>query len=537
MVEPTRRDFLGTVATGSLACGAFLTDAIGAAAAALTPAQLAARPTHGPTGELVELVRFVRETPADAIVLAAVARLRAGLPIEQLGAATLLAGLEDVRPRPVGFQFHCVLQLPAVWTVACALPPAEQPLPFLYALTVYKRAQTAMATRSPWSLPAAPTALPSEADAGSQLSRALDEFDLDAADAAITALVRNGSRAILIAALLPWTMRDFADVGHHPIFGTAAFRLLDTIGWKYAEPLLRSLVHGFVLAGATSTTAPFADSRALARRQLATEPDRATRSPADPAALDAPRFTRATMGESSGSALGAISAYVAALPTAESIERGFAAVERVGLELLLENPGLLAVHATTSARALRELAARTRDRELQLVALFQAASWCPLWRKAFGGAKQDGDASSLDAIEREAAAAAPPTASAAELLSDHGRIDRRALAVQLVGALSGERGTTTTAADRVAARSAAATDYRAAARALVVAKGREAHDYKFFAAIDEAAAPPLPATASSGPPPSAPDPLPLATLTYYLRPSSEPDFAPVAEARGALSKG
>lgn len=556
MAEATRREFLGQVGRATLATGALATGAWASAAFAfggLTPGQLAGRPTHGSAGDRLELLRFLRETPLDAIVPAAVARLRAGLPLAELAAATLLAGLEDIRPRPVGFHFHCVLQLPAIGSVAAALPPAEQPLPFLFALQVYKQSQAAMATRSPWSLPPPPKVLPAASLAGAELAAALDEFDLEAADAAVTALHRTAPQEAVLDALLPFTLRDFADVGHHPIFGTAAFRLLDLLGWQHAEPLLRALVHGFVLAGRTDTLAPHAASRGLARRLLAERPALAAPSPfplaprgslapplarspaaaaattgsgARPPSADLPAFTRAALGESSGSALSAMHALLRALPPELALQHGFAAAERVALELLLENPKLLSVHAATSIRALRELAACSSDRELQFTALFQAASWCPLWRKAFGGPHDDDAAASLDALARDAAALPPssPSAStsssasrAAELLADHGRVERRALSVALLRALDDARG------DQEAVDA-----YRAAARALLVAKGREAHDWKYFAVIDEGAA----ADAHAGRPA---DPLPLVALTGYLRSSRDPDHAPTAEAREALA--
>lgn len=548
MGESTRREFLGQVGHATLATGAWASGAWASGALAfggLTPGQLAARPTHGSAGDRLELLRFVRETPLDAIVPAAVARLRAGLPLAELAAATLLAGLLDIRPRPVGFHFHCVLQLPAIGSVAAALPPAEQPLPFLFALHVYKQSQAAMATRTPWSLPPPPKVLPDASLAAAQLAAALDEFDLEAADAAVTALHRTAPQEAVLAALLPFTLRDFADVGHHPIFGTAAFRLLDLLGWQHAEPLLRALVHGFVLAGRTDTLAPFTASRGLARRLLAERPALAAPSPlpleprgslapplpgtaALPPASELPPFVRATLGESSGTALAAMQALLRALPPELALQHGFAAAERVALELLLENPKLLSVHAATSIRALRELAARTADRELQFTALFQAAAWCPLWRKAFGGAHDDDTAASLDALVRDAAALPPTppspslptsssTARATELLADHGRVERRALAVALLRALDDARGDPQ-----------AAANYRAAARALLVAKGREAHDWKFFAVIDEAAA----ADALAGRPA---DPLPLVALTGYLRSSRDADYGPTAEARAALA--
>ncbi len=507
-IQPwTRREFVGCVTTGALMAGA---SAWSRPALALTGAHGSAG-RAGPSNDVAALVHWVREVAREKMVAELVDRVKKGLTAEQLLAAIFLAGIWDVEPRPVGFKFHCVLQMPAVWRVATALPEAERVLPLVYALAVFKQSQAA-ARHNDWLL-AAPdeSALPKPEKARAALVAACDAWDLEAADAAVTALARAGDRAEMIAALLPYGMRSFADVGHHPIFTNATFRVLDLIGWQHAEPVLRCLVYGLLSPGPTDAAASFEKSRA----EAATLVKEGFPQHYGPISVVTFPLTRATMGATNAAAIAAMLTKIRGLSLDErAIDLCFLDLELLALELLMENPGLLAVHATTSIRALRELATRTDDPALKLTALLQGAAWCPPWRAAFGGPKGDPEASSWrklakDARDlRESGAETPQ-----ELLQQHGSRDRRELAVALTRTLSS---------------ASAKRDFLTETRRLLVAKGREAHDYKFFAAMEEA----------HGDPPflsgDAPDAL-LAVLTYYLRGPKENDFAPVAEARAALA--
>ena len=40
--------------------------------------------------------------------------------------------------------------------------------------------------------------------------------------------------------------RDFRDIGHKAIFVANSYRTLVTIGWRHAEPILRSLAYALL---------------------------------------------------------------------------------------------------------------------------------------------------------------------------------------------------------------------------------------------------------------------------------------------------
>ncbi|MBM4016689.1 MAG: hypothetical protein FJ293_17235, partial [Planctomycetes bacterium] len=424
----TRRAFLGTAAGGAL----------GASAWARLPANFWQRRADvgGVGGELAELVRWVRELSPEGAIPGLVDRIRAGLAPESLLLALLHAGLADVRPQPVGFQFHCVLQLPAVWSGVRKNPvTTESWLPLGYALHQYlllkARAKPGV------GLPQAPepALLPSAETAEATLEQALRGFDLEAGDAAVTALVRGGDRFALRRTLLPFAARNFTDVGHHPIFAAGAVELLEQFGWTHAEPLLRSLVRGLLLPGPSAACDDFARSREIAvaiaaREHPAVDAELLATLRLAPADAAEARFDLSTLPATPAAAQAALLGWLARSGGEGSqLFAGFAAVIDVALELLAENRGLLGVHALTSSAALYELAAN-QDVAERWTSLLQAAAWLPRWREAFGGARRKSRAESplladFESDLEPSGASRAPGASAATVLLERRGEERR----------------------------------------------------------------------------------------------------------------
>jgi hypothetical protein len=181
--------------------------------------------------------------------------------------------------------------------------------------------------------------------------------------------------------------------------------------------------------------------------------------------------------------------------------------------LLARTPGLLAVHATTGVNALEWLSHACATPEGARFCRSQAAAWMPQWQRAFEGrtAARAVDFTLLTKHDAAAPAAAAPTqgrdaVAALDRLGD----DRWATALAIVGDLRDEK-RRTVFVDR--------------ARTLLVAKGEEAHDWKFLVALEES-------LALAGPELAAPL---LANGVHYLRDGADADFGPVATARHALA--
>jgi len=507
MAPWTRRRFLSVLGRGVVAAGLAERSAVAAnAASARAFARVPPLPqprSRAELGDLAALVKWIREAPADGIVRDAIDRLRAGLPPEQLWAATFLAGIEDVEPRPVGFRFHAVLVMPPLWQVASRLPPDERTLPLFFGLANFKQAQAGDARANDWSLPPPPqeSSLPPAEKARAMLADAIDAWDPQAADAAVTRMARSATRDEIVQALLPCGLRNFAAVGHHPIFMSCAFKTLDAIGWSHAEPVLRCLVYGLLSTGPGDEAKPFERSTATAKKLLA-----------DHAASGADRtITRAALSPSSDVAIATAARQIGGEVGGDAgLDRAWSDLQSVGLELMMETPGLLAVHATTGSLALRELSAQATAPELRIAGALQSAAWMPMWRKAFKGG---GDAreSTFEQFASDAGpASAKDAAPARDLLAALDGGDRREAALKIARALRA-------GADTVG-------PFLDGARRLLVAKASESHHYKFFAALEDVAA---------GSPDAA---LRVAAGSFYLHTPKDVDFAPVAEARAALPR-
>jgi hypothetical protein len=136
-------------------------------------------------------------------------------------------------------------------------------------------------------------------------------------------------------------------------------------------------------------------------------------------------------------------------------------------ELLLRQPGIVALHAVTSTNALHFAFQASGDDQSRRLMMLQNAAFLPLFRAAMGGRGTVGDAR-VDQLEPIATSQVGPGAIE-EIFADASR-DRMAAAHKALGYLQAGR------------------DPRAlidAARRLVFLKGDDAHDYKFSSAVLE----------------------------------------------------
>src|SRR5439155_1499700 len=74
----------------------------------------------------------------------------------------------------------------------------------------------------------------------------LDNWDEEGADRAIAALVRQAGAEEVIELFWRYGARDFRDIGHKAIFAANAWRTMQAIGWRHAEPVMRSLTYALL---------------------------------------------------------------------------------------------------------------------------------------------------------------------------------------------------------------------------------------------------------------------------------------------------
>src|SRR5207253_5117681 len=161
---------------------------------------------------------------------------------QQLLTAVFLAGVRSIQPRPVGFKFHDVLVINSAHLASLAAPDSDRWLPLLWALDNFKDSQAQNQKQGDWFMSAVDDSkLPPDAQAKERFIEAMDNWDEEGADRAIAALVRRAGADEVIELFWRYGARDFRDIGHKAIYAANAWRTLNTIGWRHAEPVMRSL--------------------------------------------------------------------------------------------------------------------------------------------------------------------------------------------------------------------------------------------------------------------------------------------------------
>jgi hypothetical protein len=408
--------------------------------------------------EIEPVVRWIEETSRDRILERTVAELNGGLSYRDLLSGLFLAGIRNIKPRPVGFKFHAVLVVHSGHVLGQTAAVGDGLLPIFWALDNFKASQAQDVKEGDWTLAAAPKDVPGPERAARDFDAAMDRWDSEAADQAVAGLVRGGSSAGVFEAIWKYAVRDQRNIGHKPIFAMQCARTLNEIGWEHAEPVLRSLVYGMLdLQGDRNAApvGPYESNLALAKTL---RPDW-TVGRNDPGAARAllETFRQATPE-------GAAEAAAKAIHEGVSPGSVWDAVLLAGNEFLLSEPGIAPLHAVTAANALHYIYETSARDETRRMALLQAAGWLPLYR----GRVKDPSAIRLDAIEGVRPGGTPADAAAA-IFDEVGR-DRKRAAAMAVGYL--ENG-------------GHVDDVFAVARRMIFHKGTDSHHYKYGAALWE----------------------------------------------------
>ena len=501
-----RRFVKGTLAAGALAgLGdlAFLgrLPAVGAAEADVSPDAVRFGPDVEP------LVRLIEDTPQEKLLEAAVARVREGVGYQRLLAAVFLAGVRNIQPRPVGFEFHCVLAVHSAHLAALGAADADHWLALFWAMDEFKRSQAVKRKKGAWEMPLLKEAgLPSAEQARKDFVGAMDAWDEEGADRAAAVLARTAGADELFELFARYGARDFRDIGHKAIYVANACRTLNTIGWRHAEPVLRSVA--FALLDHQGSDNP-------AKADLPA--DRPWRDNLKRAAGVRPGWRRGKVTPQAAADL------LAAERTASPGDACEMVVELLnkevdpasvwdGLfltagELLMRKPGIITLHCSTTTNALHYAFQSSGDDETRRMLLLQAAAFAAMFRQAAGLGDPGRDGMKIDSLEK--AEGAP----AAEEVFAEASKDRAAAARKALALLDGG--------------DAGAEALSAACRRLVFNKGTDAHDYKFSSAVLEDYYHVTPQWRGRF----------LASGLYWLHGSGDHDNDLIVRARAALAKG
>jgi hypothetical protein len=444
-----RRDFLRATLSGATLLGIH-------GIPALCAADATADPVRSGASNLDPLVRLIEDRPREALLEEIGARIRSGLAYPDLLAALLQAGVRSIEPRPVGFKFHAVLAIHAAHQASQASVDADRWLPIFWSLDDFKTSQAQQRAISPWQL-GAPRAssLPPASKARQAFLDAMERWDREAADAAATSLARHLGPAEVFELFATVGARDFRDIGHKVIYVAGAFRLLQVLGWQHAEPVLRSLALALNDHGgenpAQSDQAPDRAGRRNLERLSAIRADWARG--ADGAATQRLFTALRTASEDE-----APQAVVELLNGGAGPAALWDALLAASAEIALRSPNLVSFHSLTTMNALHYCFEASTSDATRRFLLLQSAAFLPNFR----GSTRAG----LELDRLEAADGAP---SVEDIFADV-ETDAPSAARKLLAYL------------RSGGNRQAVSD---AARRLVLAKGRDAHDYKYSSAVLE----------------------------------------------------
>jgi len=464
----TRRAFLTLAATCSTLAGlsnaTFLSSLspVTADESRLDPNIVRLRP------EIEPLVALLENTPRERVLEVLADRIRLGTSYREVVAALLLAGVRNVQPRPsVGFKFHAVLVVNSAHIASLSSPDTDRWLPIFWAVDNFKSAQSRDIREGNWTMaPVNTLALPPAHKAAAAFRHAMDTWDVPSADTSVASLARTAGAEQIFELFFHYGMRDFRSIGHKAIYTANSYRTLQAIGWQHAEPVLRSLAYALLnhqgepSPGDNDLAAdqPWRRNQRLAAN-IRTEWQGGVPDPAATVELLATLRTA--------------SADDACDLVVEMLNRGVApsslwdALLCGAGELLILQPGILALHAVTSTNALRFAFQASGVDQTRRLLLLQNAAFLALFRQQINRNRERPDAR-IDQL-RPMPLSTNPSAALEEIFADVNNAPSHA-AGKTLQYLNDQ------------------TDARPlidAARRLIFLKGTNAHDYKFSSAVLE----------------------------------------------------
>ncbi len=367
------------------------------AAEAQSPATTSCRciPTSSRSCELLE------DTPREKLLEVVAGRIHEGLNYRDLVAALQLAGVRNIQPRPhVGFKFHAVLVVNSAHIASVASPDEHRWLPIFWALDHFKDSQADDVREGDWTMQRVDeTHVPTGDKAGEALIAAMDNWDVDAADAAAAGLARTAGTNEIFEIDVP--LRRPRLSRYRPQGDLRLQQLAHAAIDRPSTHRAGAALAGVCAAWRTKATTPAsaATRPTCPGARISSEPRSC--GPIGPAArwIAAPRWkclaTLRQADEHSRAKRWSRSSIAACT------RKRFGTRLLLGAgELLVRQPGIVALHAVTTSNALRYAWDTSASDDTRRMLLLQNAAFLPMFRQAMvgrGGKLKEVD---LDAIAK-----------------------------------------------------------------------------------------------------------------------------------------
>ena len=422
-----------------------------------------------PAGSAAMLLKLLEDSPRERLPRELARLIHGGLRHEDLLAALSLAATRNVQPYPdVGFKYHSVMMLRSIHLTTQHMVALEKWLPLIWAVDYFKDTQAQEQAGSGWHMPAPVLTKTENSEAARRsLIAALERWDHEAADAAIVKYAHSADSDEIFALLFAYGARDLREIGHKAITVSNAHSLMTLFGnggGLKAEPILRSTVAALLNSEgepdpATHDLAPDRPWR-LNRERLQQIPRSWKQGHDDPVA-------RADFR----AALYRVSTEDAGKAVVEMLQRGVSpdtlwqVLFDTAAELLMHEPGIVPLHAQTTANALHYAYRVTSDEPTQQLALLQCAAFVAMFRQMTNTGESE---LNLQKLEPQVLEKHDPPQALGEIFSDLAASRRLQAARKSLGYLGsgGDAGSLI-----------------AAARHHLVYGAVEAHDYKFVEAV------------------------------------------------------
>lgn len=185
------------------------------------------------TRDIQPLVSLIEDTPQDKAVAMMIEQLsKKGVSYRQfVGALILAASRMNVSP-------HHVFMIHAAQKMSLNMRRDERLLPLFWALHTIQHNRS----EGPRYPKVDVLKVASVDTAATELNTALELFDVERAESAAITLSRSIGTRQTMARLFHYAARDDSYIGHRIIAISNAWRTLDTIGWRHAEPLFQFVI-------------------------------------------------------------------------------------------------------------------------------------------------------------------------------------------------------------------------------------------------------------------------------------------------------
>lgn len=329
---------------------------------------------------VADLAKQFRTTPEAQVFEVCTKAIQSGADHKTLLTAVFVAGVLEIRPRPVGSKLHAVMMVESAFQLAETGSKRDAFRSALWSLHDFKRYQQRDVDEGDWVMPKSPgLSRQTNGTARRELLAAMDAWDAERADRALVGLLRRTSPNEVIELLRPYMARSFVDFGHKIIFGVQVERVLRRVNWRHAEPALRSLVNGLAYPG---SDAPDTESFDRAMELALSFPAGWDSGHEDARQSESvlKRLRTCDCGE-------AQRLVVTALQEGIGPRTIWDGLRLYASELFLRRPPSstrrhLPVHPVTEVNAFAYAYRSTTNDTTRRLLILQAAGWLPLWRPA-----------------------------------------------------------------------------------------------------------------------------------------------------------